>query len=110
MKDDTTRPKRESNGVTLLTHWAAEQEGWVRTIVAEVLAKRTQISEVAIAEVYRRFLVEKGLKDGQANESPMLETPNIAGGKREIFKLRRLGGIKGVNALVENQQIEFHRN
>src|SRR5262249_4337342 len=87
---------------------ASEQDGWVRTIVADVLAKRTQVSEAALAEIYRRFLIEKKLKDGQPIDAPVLEAPSIAGGERETFRLKTLSAIEGVNALAKNQQIEFH--
>lgn len=80
VKEDIAKPKRENNGVTLLTRWASEQDGWVRTIVADVLAKRTQVSEAALTEIYGRFLIEKKLKDGQPIDAPVLEAPSIAGG------------------------------
>jgi len=91
-----------------LVEWASGQDGWVRSIVAEVLTTRRPVSDEALAVVRDRYLVEKRLTEGELSEAPLLDDAGVNGDAAEPLVLRELRECDGVNALASGQAIEFN--
>lgn len=91
-----------------LIEWASGQDGWVRSIVAEVLTTRRTVSDEALAIVRDRYLVEKRLTDGELPEAPLLDETGASGDAAEPLVLRELRECDGVNALARGQAIAFN--
>ncbi len=91
----------------LLVGWANEQDAWVRHIAANVLAAKQPLSKDEIAAAYEEFLLEKGLKAGEAPGVPLLEDLDETAQSEERLEIASLSQIEGVNALAVGQSIEF---
>ncbi|MDA8398175.1 MAG: ATP-binding protein, partial [Actinomycetota bacterium] len=91
-----------------LVEWAIQQDGWVRAIVAEVLATRRPVPEQALANVRDRYLAEKQLAQGDHEPVPTLGDDGATGDATEPMSLTYLRGCDGVNALATGQDIEFN--
>lgn len=92
----------------LLVEWANRQDPWVRAIVGEALLSRRDLSPAAIAKVTESFLVEKQLVEGEALDAPAL---GADGGEEDAVQALNLVSLRdccGVNALAEDQVIEFN--
>ena len=92
----------------VLVDWANQQDPWVRQIVAEVLAGRRELPLAAIAAIVEQYLVEKGLKQGPLPAVPDLALVATPGAIEDVLRLISLRSCKGINALVEEQEIRFH--
>ncbi|MGC2373129.1 MAG: AAA family ATPase [Solirubrobacteraceae bacterium] len=92
----------------LLVDWANGQDGWSRRLVLEVLATGKAASPKAIDEIYDHFLAEKGLAEAAAPLVPQLEYQEPLGDVAGQFLFRKLENVRGVNALLEGQQIAFN--
>jgi hypothetical protein len=104
----------ESSGPTTsarqrLVGWAHGQDGWVRSLVAEVLAVRRPLSPETIAAVHDDYLIEKQLAEGEAPAPPTLAEDVRGGDATEPLILTHLRGCDGVNALATGQAITFNR-
>ncbi len=91
-----------------LVDWANQQDGWVRSIVAEVLATRRSVSEEALGAVRNQYLVEKQLAEGKAPSIATLGADGASGDSTEPLALTYLRGCDGVNALATGQDITFN--
>ena len=93
----------------LLVDWANKQDGWVRQIVAEVLAASSGPSATAQDAIFAQYLAEKGLSENSpAADVAPLELVEEAPGQASPLVIKRLAGVRGVNALAEGQEIEFN--
>ena len=91
-----------------LVDWANQQDGWVRSIVAEVIATRREVSAEALTAVRDSYLIEKQLTDGKAPSVPLLGDDGANTDTAEALLLDRLRECEGVNALVPGQDISFN--
>jgi hypothetical protein len=92
----------------LLVAWANNQDGWVRAIVGEALLSRRELSAAAIERVTESFLVEKQLADGDPLDAPEFGDPGADGAESDSLRLVSLRDCHGVNALSNNQTIDFN--
>jgi len=91
-----------------LVGWADQQDGWVRSIVADVLAVRRPLSDETLAAIRDHYLVEKQLVPGTAPAPPTLTDNASAGDATDPLTLTCLKGCDGVNALAAGQDITFN--
>lgn len=101
-------PPPQAGARQLLVNWANSQDGWVRTLVLQVLQTRQPLPAAAVQAVYETFQAEKGLVD---SPHPVV-TPLTLGGleteQGEPLSIVRLAGVDGVNALSSGQEIAFN--
>lgn len=95
----------------LLADWANQQDGWVRSIVAELLVTRSPLGTESLDRVRDLLLVEKDLAVGQADQvvAPV-QAKATGSGEVANFKLDSLSKVNHVNRLACEQFIEFHPN
>lgn len=91
-----------------LIDWANHQDGWVRSIVAEVTATRRGLSPEALAQVRDAYFVEKQLAPGEIREVPPLPSDGTADDATDPLCLTELCNCAGVNALASGQTIAFN--
>lgn len=107
--DDSEEPVAPSRSARQrLVDWVNQQDGWVRAIVADVLATRQAVSEEALATVRDRYLVEKQLAGGEHEPIPSLGDDGATGDATEPLSLTYLRSCDGVNALATGQDIAFN--
>jgi len=92
----------------LLVDWANFQDGWVRTVVGEVLASGISLDATALDVIYAQFLSEKGFGVSEAVAVPAIELGDESAEVQSVLRLVRLEDIKGVNALAPDQKIDFN--
>ncbi len=92
----------------MLVDWANEQDAWVRSLAADVLATRQAPSDDKLAAAYEACLVEKGLRPGDATMVPEIEFDESLSSEAADLKLERLSSLQGVNALAPDQAIDFN--
>lgn len=90
-----------------LAHWANKNDEWIRRIVRQVLGSNSQLSDSERTLVYQLLLEEKGINERTLQAEPPLGSPAQPLVKPEPFHLVRISNVKGVNALVEDQHIDF---
>lgn len=91
-----------------LIEWANQQDGWVRSTVAEVISTRRDLSAEALSAVRDAYLVEKQLSRGETPEVPLLGDDGTNGDAAEVLRLSGLRECDGVNALATGQEITFN--
>ena len=91
----------------VLAQWANKSDEWIRRIVRQVLGSSGQISESEQALIYQLLLEEKGIDDRTLPTEPLLASPAQPLAQPELFHLARISNVRGVNALVENEHIDF---
>ena len=104
----------ESNDQTLnedprssLAQWANNSDEWIRRIVRQVLGSSDQISESEQELIYRLLVEEKGIDRRTLPTEPLLGSPAQPLTQPEPFNLARISNVRGVNALVEGEHIDF---
>lgn len=100
-----TQPRTATD---LLVEWANRQDAWVRAIVGEALLSRRELSAEVLDRVTESFLIEKQLADGDPIDAPLLGDERQAEDARQALTLLSLRDCRGVNALAENQAINFN--
>ena len=90
-----------------LAQWANSRDEWIRRIVGQVLGSSGQVSESEQALIYRLLLEEKGIDDRTLPTEPVLTSPTQPLAQPEPFRLTRISNVRGVNALVEGEHIDF---
>ena len=90
-----------------LAQWANNGDEWIRRIVRQVLGSSDQHSESEQALIYRLLLEEKGIDDRTLPIEPLLGNPAQPLAQPEPFHLARISNVRGVNALVEGEHIDF---
>lgn len=91
-----------------LIDWANQQDGWVRSIAAEVLVSRRPVSEEALAFVRDQYLIEKHLAEGEPRSVVEIGDNGAKGDVTDALRLTSLRGCDGVNALATGQDIRFN--
>ena len=92
----------------LLVDWANEQDGWVRSIAAEVLFTRQAVSDPVLDTTYVAYLIEKGLAEGNTAGPGAIELDETTSVEAAGFTIDKLEAIEGVNALAPGQSISFN--
>ena len=92
---------------TTLTQWANKGDEWIRRIVRQVLGSYNRIPESEQALIYRLLLEEKGIDNRTLSTEPLLGSLAQPLAQPEPFHLVRVSNVRGVNALVEGEQIDF---
>ncbi len=77
-------------------------------MVAETILSRQEVEDASIADVYALFLAEKALSDGNAPDVPLLEIDSEETLAEESLEICGIKSVRGVNALAEGQDLEFH--
>ena len=90
-----------------LTQWANKSDEWIRRIVRQVLNSSGQASEAELAQIYQLLKEEKGIEDRVLSAEPLIAKPTQALDQPEPLYLTRMSNVKGVNALVEGEHIDF---
>ena len=89
----------------MLVAWANEQDGWVRRAVAEILAANKPLGESALVALQDHCAAEKGLTSESASPVPVIEFQDAESAAEDLLELRRLSGVKGVNALAVGHRL-----
>ena len=95
-----------------------EIESYVKTItppwkraLAEHILQNDSFSVADIANFYSRFLEKDGSKpESEKDKRSTDDTSTNEAGDKPGSVLSKLENVEGVNALVENQSIDFHKN
>ena len=90
-----------------LAQWANRSDEWVRRLVRQVLGSSGQVPESEQAQIYQLLLEEKGIDDRILPTEPLLASPAQPLAQPEPFHLARISNVRGVNALVEGEHIDF---
>ena len=90
-----------------LAQWANNSDEWIRRIVRQILGSSDQLPESEQALIYRLLLEEKGIDDRTLPPEPLLGSPAQPLVQYEPFHLVRISNVRGVNALVEGERIDF---
>lgn len=91
-----------------LIEWANQQDGWARSIVAEVISTRREVSSETLNAVRDAYLVEKQLSEADTVQVPLLGDDGSNGNRTEALILNGLRDCDGVNALAPKQSIAFN--
>ena len=106
--DERQTGGRASSPHDILIHWANGQDAWVRSLVSAVFEAKGPVGDDVIEVAVETFLKEKHFVDAVESVSvPPLPTGHDGGAPLEPFSLRRLSDVEGVNALAEDQTVEF---
>ena len=90
----------------LLPKWANEQDGWCRTIAADVLKNR-QPSGTDVDRYLKLLLAEKKLSDEAFEPVAKIEEKELTGNPLDPLRLDSLKIGDGINALQSGSEIEF---
>lgn len=90
-----------------LLQWANKSNEWVRRLVRQVFSTSGQVPESDQALTFRLLLEEKGIDSRILPSEPLLANSVQSLTQPEPFSLVRISNIKGVNALVEGEHIDF---
>ena len=90
-----------------LVQWANENDEWIRRIVRQVLSSDGEMTLDERNLTYQLLLEEKGFKERILPPEPPTVVATQASRQSEPLYLTRISHVKGVNALVEDAQIEF---
>ena len=96
------------SGINLLINWANDRDHWIRKLVADVIAARSELSDQRIADLAELFLREKGLAQG---EQPIVEeivASEVFAPAAKALQIVSIEHIENVNALEPDQKIAFH--
>ena len=91
----------------LLPPWANTQDGWCRTVAADVLKNRTHPSDPDIDRYLKVLLAEKKLSDDAFEAVPNIEEKQVDGNPLDAVRLDKLRIGDGINALKVGAEIEF---
>jgi energy-coupling factor transporter ATP-binding protein EcfA2 len=108
MKEAQPTPSQTVTVRSLLVGWANEQDAWVRHLVSEVVVSRIALTDGQLDAIYQTFLLEKALISGvPVNVLKLRDDASLLDVSAGLF-LTQLRALKNVNALVEDQTIEFN--
>jgi len=96
------------SGIGLLIEWANEQDQWIRRLVSEVIKTRRRLQDESIDAIYETFLREKELREGDPVKVEPISAGDLSAPSGMTLRLVSLRHIENVNALLPNQEIEFH--
>ncbi|WP_241178217.1 AAA family ATPase [Mycolicibacterium nivoides] len=92
----------------LLAEWANQNDEWVRFLVAEVISTGRAISDSTIEMAYQLFRQEKSIDRRELPPVGLLSTEARRDEAVPPLLLKKLGNVRGVNALVAGAVIEPH--
>lgn len=98
----------KNSAQTLIVGWANGQDNWIRGIVAEIIETRRDLTDERIEDFYQMFLREKELAAGDAVNVPPLVASAAGKSQQDVFSVKQLRDIEGVNALAVGQNIDFN--
>lgn len=104
----TPDPTNEPTARQLLVSWANDQDNWARALAGEVLATRKEVSTEALDEIYELFLAEKKLSAAPIDPVDRLTDTGDDLEEGEALRLLALREVRGVNALLADQKIDFN--
>ena len=90
-----------------LVQWANENDEWVRRIVRQILSSDSEMTPEERNLNYQLLKEEKGFEERVLPTEPLTVVSKQTLEKPETLYLTRISNVKGVNALVENAQIDF---
>ena len=96
------------SGLGLLVEWANEQDQWIRRLASEVIKARRRSPDESIDAIYETLLREKELKEGNLVKVEPISAGDLSAPSGMTLRLVSLRHIENVNALLPNQEIEFH--
>jgi len=90
--------------------WIGELEYWEQFLAIKILNKQS-IKDTDVNLAYKYFLEDNGLVE-KKSVHPKIEitTTSLSAAKAEDFLLTEINGIKGVNALKDEQNIPISKN
>ena len=91
----------------ILPRWANDQDGWCRTIAADVLKSRVAPAQTDIDRYLKLLLSEKKLSAEAFEPVPKIEEKQLDKSPLETVCLDSIKLGDGVNALKEGAEIEF---
>lgn len=91
----------------LLPQWANAQDGWTRSIAADVLKNRVQPADADIDRYLKALLAEKKLSADEYEPVPTLEQKQAVGNTLDAVRIDSLVVGDGVNAIKPGSQIDF---
>lgn len=91
----------------LLPPWANGQDGWCRTVTADVLKNRIPPSDADIDRYLKLLLAEKKLSDDTFEAVPKIEEKQVDGNPLDAVRIDKLKIGDGINALKLGAEIEF---
>ena len=92
---------------SFLAQWANKSDEWIRRIVRQVLESSSPLSESERALIYQLFLQEKAFDERTLPVESPIVNPSQPLSQPDPLYLTRISKVRGVNALVEGQQIDF---
>ena len=90
-----------------LSQWANKSDEWIRRIVRQVLGSSGQLSENERALIYQLFLEEKAFEERTLPVESPIVNPAQPLSQPDPLYLTRISNVKGVNALVQGEHIDF---
>ena len=91
----------------LVVDRANGQDAWIRQLTADTILSRQPPSDDLLDAVYDTFLAEKGLSNSGPPDIPQLELAAVEATEEDALELVTLSDLSGVNALADNQRLEF---
>lgn len=92
---------------SVLVDWANGEEGWLRSIVAEVIKTRAELSDQRVKYFYNQFLRERKLEDAATDSVGLLSSDPGSAGQGHPLVLHSIESIENVNLLATGQSVEF---
>ena len=96
------------SGLMLLIEWANDRDHWIRKLVADVIATRSELSDPRIADLSELFLREKGLIQGEQPNVEEIVASEVSAPAAKALQIVSIEHIENVNALEPDQKIAFH--
>jgi hypothetical protein len=93
---------------SLLVKWANAESRWVRSIVAEVIDTKAELSPDRCGYHYDLFLREKELAAGEVPAVAPIGSGEDEADSTHPLVLHSMGNLERVNALASGQTIEFN--
>lgn len=88
--------------------WANNQVGWIRLVAKEVIDTRSPIPTETLEEIFKHFLIEKGLESGVAPQIESLNFVEQTNTTVEKFYLKEISHVANVNRLITDQVVQFN--
>jgi ABC-type cobalamin/Fe3+-siderophores transport system ATPase subunit len=89
--------------------WIGGLEYWEQCLAIKIIGKQA-ITDSDVKIAYKYFLEDNGLADKKTAQSKIKITPPSSAASADDFLLREIKGIKGVNALKDEQSIPISKN
>lgn len=107
MASDKPQDDRPILPSAVLSEWANHQDPWVHQVAAIVLETSTYLTDKDIDRVCSIALIDKGLLYGPNQPVTALGSHQLSVESAEPLVLVAMSEVSDVNALAENQRIDF---